>query len=108
MHVARGFAVDFDGAHNNLVTLLGLLERQHPHPAVAHPGKRELFAKGTRMFGTLKGNQRIIQTIRLPVRLSFSPISGVSDETKQNVVMAKILRSLIGIAAAGSWSSDEG
>src|SRR5438128_8066252 len=54
------------------------------------------------MFRAFESDQRLIQTIGLPVSPRFAPIVAVSGQTEQDFVSAQILRSLIGIGAASS------
>src|SRR5437016_14118625 len=51
------------------------------------------------MGRTLKSEQRLIESISLPVSLRLPPITGVTSEAKKNFVPADVLRSLIGVPA---------
>src|SRR5690242_3321555 len=52
------------------------------------------------MLRTLKRKQRLIQTLRLPVRLVFTIIRAVSCESVNELVTSPILRRLIRITRA--------
>src|SRR5713226_6143803 len=59
------------------------------------------------MFRAFERDQRLIQTIRLPVSPAFAPVVRVAGEPKQNFMMAQILSSLVGIATASSRRADQ-
>ena len=40
------------------------------------------------MFRTLEGDERIVQAISLPIRLSLAPIAAMPSESKEYVMMA--------------------
>ena len=55
------------------------------------------------MLRALKREQRLIQTLRLPVSLFATPITGMCSETVDKLMAAPILSCLVGIARA--WSN---
>src|SRR2546429_158083 len=59
------------------------------------------------MRRTLKSNQRLIESICLPVALRLTPITGVAREPKQNFMTADVLSALVCITAARSRGADE-
>src|SRR5438270_3530197 len=59
------------------------------------------------MRRTLKSNQRLIESIRLPVGLRLTPITGVAREPEQNFMTTNVLSALVCITAARSWGADE-
>ncbi len=59
------------------------------------------------MPGSLKSDQRLIETVRLPVRLCLTPIAGMSGQAEKNLVTAEILCALVSISPASSRSADE-
>src|SRR6267378_2406204 len=54
------------------------------------------------MFRAFESDQRLIQTVSLPVGPRFAPIVAVSSQTEQDFVSAQVLSSLIGIGATSS------
>ena len=59
------------------------------------------------MSGGLESDERIVQALRLPVRLTLPPACSVPSDTVDELVMSDILRALIWITAARSGSADQ-
>src|SRR5690349_11066269 len=60
------------------------------------------------MLCCLEGNQRIIQTLRLPIGLTGAPVAIVTSQSEDDIVMAEVLRALIVISPARAGSANEG
>ena len=54
------------------------------------------------MRRALKSNQRLIESVRLPVGLRITPITRVARQSEQNFMTANVLSALICITAARS------
>src|SRR5271163_4814817 len=59
------------------------------------------------MTGSFKGDQRIIQALRLPVSLALPPITVVANNPINKFVMSDVLRALVGIPAARARRADQ-
>src|ERR1700730_1154807 len=59
------------------------------------------------MFGSFKGDERIVQTLRLPVGLALPPAGGMPGESVNKLVMSNILRTLVGVSTARSRRADQ-
>ena len=102
MYIWRRFAVQFHEPHNDFVALLGFLEGQHPHAAVADFQQGLLFPQRALMFCTFKCNQRLIEAICLPVGLRQTPVSCMARQPIDKFVVAPVLRQLVTVGFAVS------
>src|SRR5690348_1417236 len=59
------------------------------------------------MFRSLEGNQRIVQALRLPIGLAGAPVSIVTGESENDVVVTEVLRALIVISPARARSANQ-
>ena len=59
------------------------------------------------MFRALEGYEGSVEPVRLPIGLPGAPIAAVSRDPEQDVMMPQVLRSLVGIATAGSRGSHQ-
>src|SRR5439155_13298829 len=59
------------------------------------------------MRRALKSNQRLIESIRLPVGLRLTPIACVTRESEQNFMAANVLSALICITTARSRCAEK-
>src|SRR2546422_3155101 len=59
------------------------------------------------MRRTLKSNQRLIESIRLPVGLRLTPITGVARKSEQNFMTANVLSALIRVATARAGRANQ-
>src|SRR5271157_1407410 len=60
------------------------------------------------MFRGFEGNERLVETVGLPIGLALAPISRVSGQAVYELVMTQILRALVVIASAGAGCADQG
>ena len=90
---------DLHEPNDELVAALGLLERRHAHAVVADPRKGEGLAQASPVLGTLEGDERLVESPRLPIGLVATEIASVSDEAIADVVMPPVLPALHGVAA---------
>jgi len=56
-------------------------------------------------FCSFEGNQRIVQTLRLPVGLALTPAARVPGNAINKFVMSNILRTLVRVSAVGARRS---
>src|SRR5437667_156498 len=56
------------------------------------------------MLGALKGNQGLVEAISLPVCLTLSPIASMTRKSKDEFMVAQVLRELIAIGTAVSFA----
>src|ERR1700731_1045924 len=59
------------------------------------------------MSRSLKGDERIIQALALPVSFGMAPVPGVTGDAVNELVMSDILRTLVRITTARARSSDQ-
>src|SRR5688572_11482077 len=91
-HIGRSSAVKLDDAHDNLVTLFRLLECEHTNATIVDAQDRKRLSQSSRMLRTLKRDQRLIKTLRLPVSLFTTPITAVRRKTVNKLVSPPVLR----------------
>src|SRR5438552_674170 len=56
------------------------------------------------MARTLEGNQRLIETLRLPIGLLLPPVARMTSQTIDQFVMAPVLRGLIGVRSSVAFT----
>src|SRR6185503_11090503 len=100
--VRFGLAVKFDETKNGLIALFGLLQREYANARIIHGDKLELAAQGSRMLSALKSEKGRAQLVCLPVRLIVAPVSSMSSQAKQNLMMSPVLIELVGVAQSAS------
>src|SRR3979411_76493 len=56
---------------------------------------------------SLKGDERIIQALALPVGFGMAPVRGVTGDAVNELMVSDILRTLVLVSAARARSSDQ-
>src|ERR1700733_13065592 len=80
--------VELDHAENDFVVCFRFLESQHTDSGVVELEQGKALAQRTGMLCRLKGDERIAETIGLPIRLRLLPSPGVSSQAEHEFVVA--------------------
>src|SRR5262249_41372063 len=102
MDIRRGFAIDFDEANNNLIALLGFLERQHANTTVADLEQCEFSSERAGMFCAFKSDERLVEAGGLPIGLGLTPITGMAGQPTDDFIVSHGLRQLIAVGSSVS------
>ncbi len=102
------FAVELHQANDELVALFGFLHAEDADAGIAHLHHGEGFAQCSGMFGCLEGDQRSVESLRLPIGLAITPIVGVTGKAVGELVVADVLRGFIGVASGDAGRAQKG
>src|SRR5271170_2776755 len=94
--------VELDHAKNDFVVCFCFLEGEHANSGVVELKQGKALAQRARMFCRLEGDERIAETICLPIRLRLFPRAGVTRQTKDKFVMAPVLVCLVAVPLRAS------
>src|ERR1700733_11470799 len=89
--------VELDHAENDFVVCFRFLESQHTDSGVVELEKGKALAQRPGMLCRLIGDERIAETIGLPIRLRLLPSPGVSRQAEYEFVMAPVLVCLVAV-----------
>jgi hypothetical protein len=101
-HILRWMTVELDHAENDFVIRFRFLESEHANSGVVEVKQRKSLAQRTGMLCRLEGDQRIAETIGLPVRLRLFPTAGVSRQAEYEFVMTPVLVCLVAVPLRAS------
>src|SRR5215216_3386761 len=76
-HVRYTMPIQLDDAHDHFIAIFGLLERQHTHTTVIDVQDRKHLSQSPRMLCAVKCDQRLVETLRVPVSLRTAPITAM-------------------------------
>ena len=102
-----GLAVEFHQAHDDLIPMFRLLERQNPYARIVDLHQGEAPAQRAFVLRGFKDHERSIQSLRLPVGLRCTPAGCVARNAVREFVVPNILRSLVRIASGRAWGADQ-
>src|SRR5205085_7899421 len=88
VHVRSRLSIHLDQPHDQLIATFGLFESHDTNSIITDFQERQILAERACVRWTLKSEQRLIESISLPVSLRLPPIAGVTSEAEKNFVPA--------------------
>ncbi len=96
-HIGRWLSVELNHAENHLVAGLRFFQSKHTNAGIVQMNQGKALAQRARMFRGFEGNERIAETIGLPVRLRLTPSIRVPGQAEDEFMMTPVLVGLIAV-----------